>query len=111
MQTLPRWLARVQEHLHASIENPLTLTELARDAGVHRARLSRTFRAHFGCSVGEYHRQIRVAWAASEIARNVMTLAEISVRAGFADQSHFCRVFRRGTGMTPRQYRDAHTSD
>lgn len=105
---VPLWLARVQERLHASLESPVTLAELARQAGVHRARLSRAFRAHFGCSVGDYHRQVRIAWAADEIARNTMTLAEISVRAGFADQSHFCRVFRRLTGLTPRQYRDAH---
>jgi transcriptional regulator GlxA family with amidase domain len=106
----PRWLLRAQEQLHATIEGPVTLAELAREAGVHRARLSRAFRAHFGCSVGDYHRRVRVAWAADQIARNAMPLAEISVRAGFADQSHFGRVFRRWTGLTPRQYRDVHAS-
>jgi len=107
---LPRWLLKAQVQLQATIDSPVTLAELARDAGVHRARLSRAFRTHFGCSVGEYHRRVRVAWAADQIARNTMTLAEIAVRAGFTDQSHFSRVFRRWTGLTPRQYRDMHAS-
>jgi len=105
---LPRWLKRVREQLDATIESPVTLAQLAREAGVHRARLSRSFRVHFGCAVGEYHRRVRIRWAAGAIARQTMTLAEIAARSGFADQSHFCRVFRTYMGVTPSQYGEAH---
>jgi len=38
----------------------------------------------------------------------VEPLAEIAARAGFADQSHFTREFKRHFGITPGHYRSAH---
>jgi AraC family transcriptional regulator len=73
--------------------------------GVHPAYLARVFKAHHGVSVGEYGRRLRLAWAASEIARSDTPLATVAIRAGFADQSHFTRLFKRHVGITPARYR------
>jgi AraC family transcriptional regulator len=35
-----------------------------------------------------------------------LPLAHVALAAGFSDHSHFCRTFKRATGMTPRQYRE-----
>jgi AraC family transcriptional regulator len=48
---------------------------------------------------------LRVEWAAAEILSGHRSLAEIAAEAGFADQSHFTRVFRRQVGVTPGEYR------
>jgi len=82
------------------------LGELAEIVGVHPTYLGRAFRAHYGLSVGEYGRRLRLAWAAAELARGEKPLAEIATSAGFADQSHFTRVFRRHIGTTPARYRE-----
>ena len=72
---------------------------------MHPAHLARVFRAHHGVSVGEYARRLRLAWAAGELARTDTPLAVIASQAGFADQSHFTRLFRQHLGITPARYR------
>ena len=57
------------------------------------------------CRVGEYGRRARIEWAAAQIAAGDRPLAEIAAEAGFADQSHFTRLFRRYLGTTPGRFR------
>ena len=101
---LPRWLARVHERLVAD-PTPPRHAELAALADVHPVYLGRVFRHHFGMSMGAYARRLRLEWAAQQLSGTNDPLSRISFRAGFADQSHFTREFRRYAGVTPRQYR------
>jgi AraC family transcriptional regulator len=102
----PAWLRSAEELLRERRADRIGLGELADAVGVHPTYLARVFRAHYGLSVGEYDRRLRLAWAAAELARGEMPLAEIAASAGFADQSHFTRVFRRQVGTTPARYRE-----
>jgi AraC family transcriptional regulator len=102
----PQWLRAAEELLRARLGEHVGLGELAETVGVQPASLARVFRAHYGLSVGEYGRRLRLAWAAAELARGELPLAVIAARAGFSDQSHFTRVFRRRVGTTPARYRE-----
>ena len=102
---VPTWLSAAEELLRARIGDCVRLSELAVEIGIPPVQVARAFRAHYGLSVGEYGRRLRVEWAAAEIARRDRPLAEIAVQAGFADQSHFTRLFKRYFGTTPGQYR------
>ena len=100
-----RWLARVEALLHDRFRETLTLDEIASDNHVSADHLAREFRKHFGCTVGEYVRQLRLDFACAQLTRGRLSLAAIAETAGFADQSHFTRVFRRRMGLTPGAYR------
>lgn len=100
------WLRVVRDLLHDALpDHPASLGELARAVGVHPAHLARSFRHEYGSTVGEYARSLRLDWAAAQLALDDAPLADVAVRAGFADQSHFTRAFRRHTGVTPGRYR------
>jgi AraC family transcriptional regulator len=101
----PFWLREVEELLRARLRRGITLKELGDAVGVHPAHLARVFRAHHGVSVGEYARRQRLASAAAELACTDTPLAVIATNAGFADQSHFTRLFRQHLGITPARYR------
>jgi AraC family transcriptional regulator len=101
----PTWFTAAEELLRARRGDCVRLGELAEEVGVHPAHLAREFRARHGVSVGEYGRRLRLAWAATEIASGDRPLAEIATEAGFADQSHFTRLFKRHVGTTPARYR------
>jgi AraC family transcriptional regulator len=101
----PAWLGAVREILDTCIREPISLSGIADDIGVHPMHLAATFRRHFGCSVGEYLRRRRVAAAREMLAKPDMPLTRIAIDAGFADQSHLTRTFKRLTGMTPGRYR------
>lgn len=100
-----RWLGRVEALLLDRFHEALTLNEIATDSHVCADHLAREFRKHFGVTVGEYVRQLRIDFACAQLVSGRQSLASIAQAAGFADQSHFTRVFRRRMGLTPGQYR------
>ncbi|HXN84057.1 MAG TPA: AraC family transcriptional regulator [Myxococcales bacterium] len=99
------WLRRVDELLDARFLEPLRLEDVARVAGVHPMQVARTFRAAHGESVAASLRRRRVLWAAERIAAGREPLSAIALEAGFCDQAHFCRIFRKVTGRTPGSFR------
>jgi AraC family transcriptional regulator len=100
-----QWLRQVKDLLHAQFSEPPDLTGIAEAVGVHPVHLTREFRKQFHCTVGEYIRQLRVEYACRQLSSSSTALAEIASTAGFSDQSHFSRTFKRQIGMTPAQYR------
>ena len=107
----PAWLEAAEELVRCRLFDAVALSEVAQAVGVHPTHLARVFRAHHGVSVGEYGRRLRLAWAASEISRSDTPLGVIATQAGFADQSHFTRAFKRYVGTTPARYRaDTHAA-
>jgi AraC family transcriptional regulator len=100
-----RWLEPVRERLHARDAGRLSVAELAGLAGVHPGYLSRAFREHYGMTIGDYLRRLRLDRATSQLAATDVPIAIVAAEAGFADQSHFTRAFKRHTGVTPARYR------
>jgi AraC family transcriptional regulator len=105
----PAWLAAAVELLRAEFQRSLTLAEVARQVRVHPAHLSRVFRRKYRRTVGEFVNELRVRYAMERLAQDV-PLSELSLSAGFADQSHFTRVFRALIGTTPAKFRTSHRS-
>ncbi|HKQ52201.1 MAG TPA: AraC family transcriptional regulator [Pyrinomonadaceae bacterium] len=101
----PRWLERAKELIRASFSESISPVRVAETVGVHPIHLAREFRRHCGRSIGEYVRHLRVEFACREIRETKKTFLEIAAAAGFADQAHFARTFKRLTGLTPGQYR------
>ncbi len=104
----PRWLRQAQELIHEQFSESLTVGDIARAVGVHPVHLARIFREHHRCTIGGYIRRLRIESASRQILISHATLVEIAAAAGFSDQSHFSRIFKRVTGMTPTEYRAAH---
>lgn len=101
----PRWLERAKELLHAHFPETLTHDMIAESVGVHPTHLASAFRKHYRCTIGEYVRRLRIEFACREISTSEAPLTSIALAAGFYDQSHFSKVFRQLTGITPAQFR------
>ena len=101
----PPWLETAIEALRCEYPRRLTLAELARQLRLHPVYLSRAFRDHTGSSFSRCATEARVRYAARRLGDPAASLAEIALDAGFTDQSHFTRVFKRETGTTPGAYR------
>ncbi len=102
----PSWLKKVREIVEFQFADRLSLAELAGLVGVHPVHLARAFRRHYGRTVGELVRELRVEDAKRRIIAGV-ALSDVALDAGFSDQSHLSRFFRRLTGVTPAAYRRA----
>jgi len=101
----PQWLEKVRNILEQRFAEPFKLSEIAAEAGVHPVHLAREFRKHYGTSVGEYLRRVRIEYACRELMGSNAAVTNIAFAAGFADQSHFSRTFKRLCGTTPGRYR------
>lgn len=101
----PLWLERVRNSLEEHFAEPYKVSEIAAQAGVHPVHLAREFRKYYGASVGEYLRRMRIEYACRELMGSNVAVTSIAFAAGFADQSHFSRTFKRLCGTTPGRYR------
>lgn len=95
-----------REILETRYAEPLTLEELAQTAGLSRYYLLRLFRLQAGVTPHEYLSGVRVR-AAERLLRAGASPAQAASDAGFSDQSHLHRHFRRILGVTPGVFRNA----
>lgn len=103
----PRWLKQARELIAEQFAENLTLEQIASQVGVHPVYFASVFKQKYGCTVGEFIRRRKIEYACREILKGELSLADISLEAGFADQSHFSKIFKLYTGLTPANYRKA----
>lgn len=103
--TVPTWLRLAHELIHDRFVEPLTVKEIAQAVDAHPVYLVRAFRKQYGMTVGEYLRKLRIEFACRQLSDTRAPLSQIATIAGFYDQSHFTRTFKKLTGLTPNQYR------
>jgi AraC-like DNA-binding protein len=96
-------ISRARQRIDADPAAPLTLIELAQEAGLSRYQLIRAFARELGLTPHAYILQRRIALA-QRMIRAGCDLAEVATVAGFCDQSHLTRWFVRQFGVTPRRY-------
>ena len=98
------------EYLAAHYMNSdLKLPELLQHLGVSRSYFSTAFKQKTGQSFVEYLTALRMEKAKAYLRETGLCTYEIAERVGFADPHYFSLTFRRRTGMTPKQYREAET--
>ena len=101
----PRWIAQAEEMIRDRFREHLTLMGIAAAVNVHPVHLSAVFHETYGCTIGEFMRRLRVEFACDQLSRSDNPIIRIALAAGFYDQSHFSRIFKRHTGVTPAAYR------
>jgi AraC family transcriptional regulator len=106
-KTIPCWFHRVKERLHEGFRDHLRMRDLAQEAGVHPVHLARVFRRIEKQTPGQYQQRLQVRAACELLSDPEWPIASIAAECGFADQSHFTRVFRRMAGIPPARFRRA----
>ncbi|MEV4392539.1 AraC family transcriptional regulator [Nonomuraea sp. NPDC049607] len=101
-------LTRVRELIAADPATRHPVAVLERVSGLDRWTIARQFRAAFGTSPTRF-RTMRQLDLARRAMRGGLPLPEAALRAGFADQSHLTRMFKRAYGLTPGEWTAALT--
>jgi len=106
----PLWLRKARDILHDRHTESLSLLEISELVGVHSVHLAREFRSHYQTTVAGYIRRLRIESACKALRGDDAPLSQVALDCGFADQAHFCRVFKEFVGMTPAEFRsEAHS--
>ena len=97
-------VGRARQYLSDRYRDEVLLDELADAAGVSPCYLIRCFQKELGLSPTPTSCNF-VSRVPKQTSSASASLAEIAIRHGFFDQSHFDRNFKRAFGVTPSQYR------
>ena len=97
-------IERAAAYIDARVAAPLRLDDLCAEANLSASYLIRAFKKRYGVAPHEYQMNRRIQLAKS-LLRQGLPLVRVALEAGFADQAHFQRIFKRLTAATPGQYR------
>ena len=96
----------VDEHIRLHLQEPLTLSELAQNAGLSPTHLNRLFQTACGTSVMRHVTRRRLGFARAILTSGGdVSIKEVARLCGFTNSSHFSRVFTEIFEVSPRQYR------
>ena len=101
-------IARATAYMRENLRLPLTLADIAREAGLSSYHFLRLFKAATGSTPVRYLVDLRLARARRHLERSAMPVSEIAHLCGFATGAHFSTVFSRRIGMSPSAYRKVH---
>lgn len=99
-----RLVARAQQRMAATLQQGCHMPELAAHLAVSERTLNRHFRQAMGSGPLEYLQTLRVEVAKRLLEAGGTNVEDVCGRVGYADLSTFRRLFKRKTGLSPRDY-------
>ncbi|MBV9962138.1 MAG: helix-turn-helix transcriptional regulator [Parafilimonas sp.] len=98
----PAWVFKLKDLLYDQYSEKFTLKQIAEQLNLHPVHLCQQFPFYFGCSLGDYIRKIKIEKSVTIIfKKNYSSLTQVAYECGFADQSHFIKIFKKNIGITP----------
>lgn len=92
-------------YISKHFNEPLTLEDAAQYVHLHPSYFSTLFKQSIGSSFKEYLNMVRIEESKRLLSNTDFSIIDIAVAIGFEDQSYFSKVFKKYTGLTPKQYR------
>jgi AraC family transcriptional regulator len=89
------------ELIHQELDSSLSISRLAKAADLSPAHFAHAFKQSLGAPPHRYLMRLRLERARRMLLEPGARLSDIAQRAGFADQAHFTRLFKRHFGITP----------
>jgi AraC family transcriptional regulator len=99
-------LQQVLEYIQTSLDQDLSLKALAKVIGISKYYFIDLFKQSMGMTPHQYVMQQRIERAKQLLRNRALAITEVTFACGFANQSHFTRLFRKQTGVTPKAYRE-----
>ncbi len=97
----PWQLRRATEYISEHLARQARLKEVAEQTGLSESQFGRAFKVSMGISPHKWLIGMRISEAQELLKEGNLSLAEIAVATGFAEQSHFTRVFKEIVGVSP----------
>lgn len=98
-------LNRIHEFINLNFHKDLTLEMVAAEVGLSRQYVSKTFKEEYGMNFIDYVTLKRLEVAKELLKSGYRNIKEISLKAGYIDPNYFCRIFKKITGVTPKEFR------
>jgi len=94
----------------APLREEQDFVKMARTLGMSYSAFRHAFKTQVGVPPAHYRLSLRIAAASRSLETSALSLAEIAEQTGFPSPAHFSTIFKKKTGLAPRDYRTAHRS-
>jgi len=98
---------RIKTLIDANVKNNQTIRQLASISGTNECYLKKEFKALTGCSIADYRQRQRMRHAQNLLGRGVLNIDVLATEVGYQNTDHFVRIFRRHTGVHPKEYKSS----
>lgn len=100
-------IKRAIRYLHVHFAEPVDYAALAGELNIHPVHLSRQFKKETGKTMSRYVQELRLNEAKRLLKERPDPIEQIAGQCGFENAPYFSHVFKKATGMTPRQWRSS----
>jgi AraC-like DNA-binding protein len=101
----PWQVRRALDRLEASLNEDISLGDLAREVGLSPFHFARSFKASVGAPPHRHQVTLRLERARTLLETTALSVREVAEHVGYSDPSYFARGFKKTFGVGPRQYR------
>ncbi|MCA0757791.1 helix-turn-helix domain-containing protein [Paenibacillus sp. N4] len=98
-------IGKVQRYMEEHLGEEFSREEIAEQVFLNPAYLSRLFRRETGFSLTDYLVRLRIDRARIGLEKTNERISDIALAVGYANFSHFSKLFKKMTGLTPQEYR------
>ncbi|KOR88072.1 helix-turn-helix transcriptional regulator [Paenibacillus solani] len=103
---IERGVRQTERWISTQYHQQLSIDQMAKTLGYHRAHLSKMFKQHTGLSPMQYLTKVRIDKAKS-LMKSSFSIHEIASSVGYTDPLYFSKQFRKWTGLTPSDYKNS----
>jgi transcriptional regulator GlxA family with amidase domain len=100
-------LEQARHFVEARYAEPLTLAQVAKEAGFSSSRFSRLFKAAVGTGFAAYLLQVRLDKSAGLLRSSRLPIHQVAQECGFGSASYFIQAFKRAYQTTPQAFRES----
>lgn len=97
-------IKKAMEYIASNFSYQITLEDVAKHVNLNPSYFSTIFKQSSGSSFKEYLNMVRVEESKRLLSNTDYSIIDIAIAVGFEDQSYFSKVFKKYTGLTPKQY-------
>jgi len=105
-EAISRNLRLAMDYIYDHLNERLGVAEVAEYAGISESQLRRDFRTYLSTSPADFVREKKVEFAKNRLVYSDISYVDLANDLGFASHSHFIKIFKEHTGMTPMEYRN-----
>lgn len=98
-------IKEAQEYIGSHFQEPIQVESIAESVALSRYHFSRTFKKETGFTPHEYLQDVRLRYSKQLLTETELPVEEVAYRCGFSSATHFIRVFKKRTMITPAAFR------